>query len=149
MSEGMPVKTILVPLDGSDSSFRAAKYAIEIAKMANADIICVHAVVSLPYTEYASAGIVINQYIADTKKQAQEWYDKVNAWAENASVKVTTETFLDVLSVADAIISYAERNGVDLIVMGTKGRTGIKKFVLGSVASGVVSHAHCPVLVVR
>jgi nucleotide-binding universal stress UspA family protein len=148
-SEQIQLKTILVPLDGSDSSFKAAMYAIKIAKVANAKIICVHAVVNLPYTEYTTAGVVINQYIADTKKQAQEWYDKVNAAAEKAEVRVTAETILDVTSVADSIINYAERNNLDLIIIGTKGRTGIKKFVLGSVANSVVSHAKCPVLVVR
>ena len=61
----------------------------------------------------------------------------------------SAETILDVSSVADAIITYSERNNVDLIVIGTKGRTGLKKFLLGSVASGVISHANCPVLVVR
>jgi nucleotide-binding universal stress UspA family protein len=148
--EEIPLKTILVPLDGSDLSFKAAKYATKIAKMANANIVCVHAVVNLPYAQYASAGVVINQYMDDMKKQAQEWYGKVNAMAEKAGVKVTAaDTIFDVVSVVNAIISYAERNKVDLIIMGTKGRTGIKKFVLGSVASGVLSHAPCPVLVAR
>ena len=148
--EEIPLKTILVPLDGSDLSFQAAKYAVKIAKMANANIICVHAVVNLPYGGYASAGVAINQYFDDMKKQAQEWYGKVNDMAEKAGVKVTAaDTIFDVVSVANAIISYAETNRADLIIMGTKGRTGIKKFVLGSVASGVLSHAPCPVLVVR
>ena len=148
--EEIPLKTILVPLDGSDLSFKAAKYAVKIAKMAYANIICVHAVVNLPYGGYASAGVAINQYFDDMKKQAQEWYGKVNDMAEKAGVKVSAaDTIFDVVSVANAIISYAETNHVDLIIMGTKGRTGIKKFVLGSVASSVLSHAPCPVLVVR
>ena len=148
--EEIPLKTILVPLDGSDLSFKAAKYAVKIARMANANIICVHAVVNLPYAGYASAGVAINQYFDDMKKQAQGWYGKVNDMAEKAGFKVTAaDTIFDVVSVANAIISYAETNHADLIIMGTKGRTGIKKFVLGSVASGVLSHAPCPVLVVR
>ena len=59
----IPLSKILVPLDGSEWSFRAAKYAIKIAKMANAQIVCVHAVVSLPTTAYANvhAGILIPQ----------------------------------------------------------------------------------------
>jgi nucleotide-binding universal stress UspA family protein len=86
----------------------------------------------------------------EAKKEAQKWYDEVSILAEKAGVlRLSTETFLDVSSAADAIISYAERNNIDLITMGTKGRTGLKKIVLGSVASGVISHAKCPVLVVR
>jgi nucleotide-binding universal stress UspA family protein len=150
--EEIPLRKILVPLDGSEWSFRAAKYAIKIAKMANAEIVCVYAVVSLPSTAYASphASALIPRYIEEAKKEAQKWYDEVNIIAEKAGVvRLSAETILDVFSVADAIISYAEKNNVDLIIMGTKGRTGLKKFVLGSVASGVISHAKSPVLVVR
>jgi nucleotide-binding universal stress UspA family protein len=137
----IPLRKILVPLDGSEWSFRAAKYAIKIAKMANAQIVCVHAVVSLPTTAYANvhAGILIPRYIEEAKKEVQKWYDEVRIIAEKSGVvRLSTETFLDVSSAADAIISYAEGNNIDLIIMGTKGRTGLKKIVLGSVASGVI-----------
>jgi nucleotide-binding universal stress UspA family protein len=147
-----PLRTILVPVDGSEWSFRAAKYAIKIAKMSNAQIVCVHAVVSLPTSAYANvhAGVLVPRYIEDAKKEAQKWFYEIDAIAKKADVaRLSTEIILDVFSVADALITYAERNNVDLIVIGTKGRTGLKKFVLGSVASGVVSHAKCPVLVVR
>jgi nucleotide-binding universal stress UspA family protein len=143
------LRTILVPLDGSEWSFRAASYAIRIAKMAGAEVICVHAVSSLPYSAYASVGLLIRQYTEDAKKEAQKWYDEVNAIAAKAGVRMRTETLLDVASVVDNIISYGEKNNVDLITIGTKGRTGLKKLVLGSVADGVVSHAKSPVLVVR
>jgi nucleotide-binding universal stress UspA family protein len=142
--EEIPLRKILVPLDGSEWSFRAAKYAIKIAKMANTEIVCVHAVVSLPSTAYANvhAGVLIPRYMEEAKKEVQKWYDEVSAIAKKAGVvRLSAETILDAFSVADAIITYAERSNVDLIVIGTKGRTGLKKFVLGSVASGVISHA--------
>ena len=47
------------------------------------------------------------------------------------------------------IVDYAERENIDLIVIGTRGRTGIKQLLLGSVASDVVTYAHCPVMVVK
>jgi nucleotide-binding universal stress UspA family protein len=150
--EVIPLRKILVPLDGSEWSFRAAKYAIKIAKLANTEIVCVHAVVSLPSTAYANvhAGVLIPRYMEEAKKEVQKWYDEVSAIAKKAGVvRLSAETILDAFSVADAIITYAERSNVDLIVIGTKGRTGLKKFVLGSVASGVISHAKSPVLVVR
>jgi nucleotide-binding universal stress UspA family protein len=46
-------------------------------------------------------------------------------------------------------VIYSEKNNVDLIVVGTRGRTGFKKILLGSVAGGVVTYAHCPVLVIK
>jgi nucleotide-binding universal stress UspA family protein len=64
-------------------------------------------------------------------------------------VKFRAETILDVASAADSIVNYAESKKADLIVIGTKGRTGLKRLLLGSVASGVVTHARCPVLVTR
>lgn len=51
--------------------------------------------------------------------------------------------------VADAVVSYAEQNGIDHIVTGSTGRTGIPRFVLGSVAGDIIHRAHCPVTVVR
>jgi nucleotide-binding universal stress UspA family protein len=53
------------------------------------------------------------------------------------------------MSVEGTIVEYAERQGVDLIVIGTTGRSGFKKLLLGSVASGVVNYATCPVMVVK
>jgi len=70
--------------------------------------------------------------------------------AKNEGINdVKTDIFMDVKSITDAIIDYASKKNIDLIVIGTKGRTGLQGFLLGSVASGVVQHAHCPVLLAR
>jgi nucleotide-binding universal stress UspA family protein len=53
------------------------------------------------------------------------------------------------MSVIGSIIDYVTSRDVDLIVIGTKGRPGLKRLLMGSVANGVVQHAHCPVLLVR
>jgi nucleotide-binding universal stress UspA family protein len=147
--DDIPLKRIIVPLDGSDSSFRAAKYAVKIAKMANAEIIFMHAVVNPPYGESRGAGIMITAYIQEAKQAAEMWYMNAGNMASKEGVKFMVETILDVASAADSIVNYAESKNADLVVMGTKGRTGLKRLLLGSVASGVVSHAGCPVLVTR
>jgi nucleotide-binding universal stress UspA family protein len=149
MSSNIQLKRILVPLDGSDSSFQAAKYAIKIAKMANAEIIFMHAVVNPLYVEYKTAGLVIMHYIEEAKRNADMWYKDLGDTAANEGIKFSTETILDIASAADSIVKYAEDKKADLIVMGTHGRTGVKRFLLGSVASGVVAHAKRSVLVVR
>jgi nucleotide-binding universal stress UspA family protein len=70
--------------------------------------------------------------------------------AENEDINnIKTEFFRDIRSIVDAIVNYASHNSIDLIVLGTRGRTGIQKVLLGSIASGVVLHAHCPVLLVK
>jgi nucleotide-binding universal stress UspA family protein len=52
-------------------------------------------------------------------------------------------------SVIAEIVDYAENNNIDLLVIGTRGRSGVRRLLLGSIASGVVTYAHCPVLVIK
>ena len=149
-SDELP-KRILVPLDGSDFSFRAAKYAINLARLTDGEIICVHAVGDLSYIEYMGPGILtVTRYIQETKKQAEEWFSQVRAMAAKEGVKIkAADTIFNLPSVAESIISYASEQKADLIVIGIRGKSGLKRLVLGSVTSAVVAHAGCPVLVVR
>jgi len=55
---------------------------------------------------------------------------------------IKTEIFIDVRSIIEFIIEYATQRNIDLVVIGTRGRTGLKRFFMGSVANGVVQHAH-------
>ena len=149
-SDELP-KRILVPLDGSDFSFRAAEYAINLAKLTGGEIRCVHAIGNLPYTEYmAPSAFTVPRYIQEAKKQTEEWFSQVKSKAAKQGVKVTTaETIFNLPSVAESIINYASEQKADLIVIGKRGRSGLKRLVLGSIASAVVAHASCPVLVTR
>jgi nucleotide-binding universal stress UspA family protein len=63
--------------------------------------------------------------------------------------QLKTQVVVSPLSVTGSIVQYAERENIDLIVVGTRGRSGFKRLLLGSTASGIVTHAHCPVMVVR
>jgi nucleotide-binding universal stress UspA family protein len=92
---------------------------------------------------------MITAYIKETEELAELWHVKAGNMASDAGVKFMAETILDVSSAADSIVNYAESKNADLIVIGTKGRTGLKRLLLGSVANGVVTHARCPVLVTR
>ena len=69
--------------------------------------------------------------------------------AEKDGVKVRGEIVENVSSVVESIVDYAEEWKVDMIVVGTRGLTGFKKLLLGSVSTALVSHAPCSVLVVR
>ena len=147
--EGISLKTILVPLDGSEPSFRAAKYAIKIAKMAGANLIAFHAVIKLPpYNLYITPDLVA-RFKKSAKEDAEKWYSEVKTISEKLGVNVASETVFDVTSIADFIINYAKEHNIDLIVIGIRGMTGERRFVLGSVARNVVTHAMCPVLVAR
>jgi nucleotide-binding universal stress UspA family protein len=143
------IEAILVPIDGSDQSFEAAEYAISLAKMMNARIIAIHAFGIPTYVPEYRSTLFLPTWYDRTRKVAEEWLEKVHVMGRKEDVDVETEVIIDVASIVDAIVTYAKKKKVDLIVIGTKGRTGLKKFLLGSVASGVVEYAHCPVLVVR
>ncbi len=143
------MRKILVPIDGSECSLNAAKYAVKAAKDEDAELFCIHVIAGVPYG-YASSPIATDQYFKDIEEKVQSWFDKVRDMAKNEGIpELKTETFTDVKSVIGSIIDYATSRDVDLIVIGTRGRTGLKRFLMGSVANGVVQHAHCPVLLVR
>ena len=69
--------------------------------------------------------------------------------AKKIDIEIVTEVIIAKESIVSEIIQFGELRSIDLIIMGTRGRTGFKKLLLGSVASGVVTYAHCPVLVIR
>jgi nucleotide-binding universal stress UspA family protein len=143
------IRNILVPIDGSEYSLDAAKYAIRIAKDERAQLFCIHVITpQIPYG-YAAAA-TDGQYYEDIKDKVESWFDKVKDMAKAEDIAdVKTEIFIDVKSVIDSVVDYASRRNIDLVVIGTRGRTGLKRFLMGSVANGVVQHAHCPVLLVR
>jgi nucleotide-binding universal stress UspA family protein len=99
---------------------------------------------------YEYAGALFDECFEDITNQSQSWFNQINKITENAGLKnIKTDILINVLSITEAIISYASNNSIDLIVIVTKGRTNIDRFLLGSVASGVVNHAPCPVFIVR
>ena len=146
------IKNILVPIDGSEYSLNAAQYATRIARREKAQLFCIHVVTpSMPYG-YATpaASSTKSRYYDDIKNKVESWFDNVRNIARDEGIfDIKTEIFIDVKSIIESIIDYATRKNIDLIVIGTRGRTGLKRFFMGSVANGVIQHAHCSVLVVR
>jgi nucleotide-binding universal stress UspA family protein len=146
--EEVKIKRILVPIDGSNCSVRAAKYAIEVATLQKAQIFCIHVIASLPYG-YGVAGCAIDEYFEDAEKQAQSWFNSIIEMAKKNINDVKADIFTDAKSITGAIIDYASSKSIDLVIIGNKRRTGLKRLLLGSLAHGIVQHAHCPVLLVR
>jgi nucleotide-binding universal stress UspA family protein len=146
------IKNILVPIDGSEYSLKAAQYATRIARIEKAQLFCIHVVTPrMPYG-YATpaASSTKSRYYDDIKNKVESWFDNVRNIAKDEGIfDIKTEIFIDVKSIIESIIEYATRKNIDLIVIGTRGRTGLKRFFMGSVANGVVQHAHCSVLLVR
>jgi nucleotide-binding universal stress UspA family protein len=152
--EEINIKKILVPIDGSDASLKAAKYAIKAAMCEKAQITCIH-VIPAPenISEFEGKPFYsLQAYYDELGKYAKPWFEKIIETGKKMGLSednIITDIVADVSPVADAIINYAANNNTDIIVMGSKGKTGLKRFLIGSVAEGVVRHAHCPVVVVR
>lgn len=143
----------------AQSSMKAADYAIAVARKKgetnNVELIALHVIhseIKHVYSTYSFGGSVnqssIEGIIEDVKKEAQAWFDKVQEADEN-NVKLKREIIVNSRSIVGAVVEYAEHEGVDLIVIGSRGLSGFKKLLLGSVASGIVTYAHCPVLAVK
>ena len=147
----MSISKILVAVDGSDPSFNASTYAIDFAKRNGAELIVLYIVSPVPYSqfEYANIGRMKEIESIEMEKAQREVVDKVKQKATENNVSVKTEVLIKYTSVVKEIVEYAEDNKVDMIVIGSIGVTGLKKLLLGSVANGVVTYSHCPVLVVK
>ena len=145
---------ILVAVDGSDISMKAADYAITLAKNNDnneAEIFVIN-VIDIPPMFKMLPSDTRKQLIRIGRQQATQIFDTIEQMAKRHDVKtnkINTEMVETSMSAADAIIRYAKEKGVDLIVVGTKGRSGMSKALLGSVASKVVTYSPCSVLVVR
>ena len=145
---------ILVAVDGSDTSMKAADYAITLAKNNDnneAEIFVIN-VIDIPPMFKMLPSDTRKQLIRIGRQQATQIFDTIEQIAKRHDVKtnkINTEMVETSMSAADEIIRYAKEKGVDLIVVGTKGRSGMSKALLGSVASKVVTYSPCSVLVVR
>jgi nucleotide-binding universal stress UspA family protein len=89
--------------------------------------------------------------IENANQQARDWFNRIEDMSKekNPNIKVSTKVILTGIAVYGEIIQYADQENIDLIVIGTRGRSGGKKLLLGSTASGVVTYAACPVLVTK
>jgi nucleotide-binding universal stress UspA family protein len=143
------VSKVLVGIDGSNHSFRAAEYAMNISKKYMAKLIAV-TVTYIPSKSSISQqeAIEVGAGLSEMDK-ARTWFESFTERARQNRIELKTELVNSQRPVDYVMLEYAEKEGIDLIVIGTRGRTRLSKLVLGSVASGIVSYSHSPVLVVK
>ena len=145
----IPPKTILVPTDFSDACGLALTYAKDLARRCGSALHLVHLVTDAD----VSPGTEALWGFSETDVQ-RRWVDEAAAKLaglcsaeDQAAFPVTTA--VEIGPPADGVLRYAGEHGVDLIVMGTRGRGAVQQLLLGSVAAEVVRRAPCPVLTVR
>jgi nucleotide-binding universal stress UspA family protein len=136
---------IVVAVDGSEVSLRAAEHAARLAKQDGAELLALHIV---PAPQFEIQGGLADNY-ANARRNAKKWMKDVEDMATRNGVVVKAEIVVGAYSVVDAIIGYAETMKADLIVTGTRGTTPSRRILVGSVASGLVEYSGCAVLVIR
>ncbi|MFW2161995.1 universal stress protein [Acinetobacter beijerinckii] len=145
----MAYQKILVAIDDSEISANVIQQAAQLAKALNSEITVVEVMTLDPYLSEAYLRMgQSNELIERVRSYVQENLTKVEKKFEELGLTVATQV-LEGFSIHDEIIGAAQNLGADLIIMGSHGRTGIKKFILGSVAQKVLGESHIPVLVVR
>jgi nucleotide-binding universal stress UspA family protein len=146
----MSIRKILVAVDGSNPSLDASNYAIDLAKSNDAELIVIYIVSIVPSSQFEYDNIGrMKEIETEEKEKAEQVVDRVKQKAIENNVQAKTTVLVKYTSISKEIVEYAEKMGIDLIVVGNRGRTGIKRMLLGSVADDVVTYSHCPVLVVR
>ena len=151
------ISRILVAVDGSVESMAAATHAITIARNYDAELFTLTIINTQPWfhssTLYGWADDqTMKKVYAKDRNESQRWANQIIDNAKVNGIKVSTKILMvptTSSSTPAAIVTYAEQNNIDIIVMGTRGRSGFKKMLLGSTALGVLTYAHCPVMIVK
>jgi nucleotide-binding universal stress UspA family protein len=143
--------SILVGTDGSDTATTAVRYAIDLARELGARLLIVSAYEPVSDQRLRNEKLEVPedlQWMVNPRGDVLEMLERAKSEATGAGV-VDVETYARQGDAADAILDVAEEQRSDLIVVGNRGMTGAKRFLLGSVPNKVSHHAPCSVLIVR
>lgn len=151
-------RRMLVALDKSEQCNNIMSYGRTIAERYKADLTLLHLLPSgMRYEDdivnEVSDNIVPSPYPVKSAEaaylQAYKWLESMATSTRSRNINTKIEVLIALDSISVEILKYVEKNEIDLIIVGTKEKTGAERVLLGSVASHVITHAQCPVLVVR
>ena len=144
-------KSILLATDGSAASDHAASVAVGLARTHGATLTALYAVDPYPYVGLGEVNPMgFQAYMSAAQEHAATAHSRIAALCADGGAAVQLEVKLvEDVSAASGIVQAAQAEGSDLIVVGSHGRTGIARLMLGSVAAKVVAESPVPVLVVR
>jgi nucleotide-binding universal stress UspA family protein len=142
-------KKILVPLDGSGWAQRSVAHAVDLARAHNAELILLH-VFKPPAYEYADQIVLAGQddQMHEAREQMKQYLVGVRTELRDEDLRVRTHV-IEGTGVSHLICDYVRAEGIDLIVMSSRGRSGLARMLFGSVAHAVMECAHVPVLLIQ
>ncbi|MGB7953585.1 MAG: universal stress protein [Candidatus Nitrosopolaris sp.] len=149
------ISKILVPLDDSESATDAADYALSISKGLKAELIAIH-VVRTEDALIATDSLIVDlgtittgdSILQKAKEDAQKWFNEIKQKSNANGIRLRTGLVISPIEIEDAIVNYAERENVDLVVIGG-GKSGLKERLLGSTTSRVATQIKRPILIVN
>jgi nucleotide-binding universal stress UspA family protein len=144
-------KSILLATDGSPASAHAARLAVDLARIHGARLTALYVVDPYPYLSIGETNpLGFQAYMAAAYQHAAQAHAKVAAMCAEGDKPVDLQLRrAEDMHASDGILLAAKEEGADLIVMGSHGRTGIQRLMLGSIAAKVVAQSPIPVLVAR
>ena len=137
---------ILVPVDGSDNSYRALDAALLFSEKLGSNITVVHVMEQVPITHIGSEKL-LSEFLEAYKKENQDILSKCSEIATQKGL--TIKTLLLQGNPASVILDYSKQEKFDLLIMGSRGMGKFKELILGSVSSKIVHHSTCAVLLIR
>jgi len=144
----MLFQNILVPVDLSNQSTRAFKVALDVAKKRNSKITILTCIEVYAWHHLYYELKPNSQLMKKQKKVVKKHFEKLESLAEKNNISVKSK-ILTSESVVNDIVTFAKSRKHDLVVIGSHGRTGFDKWLLGSVANGVSQKTKCPILIVK
>ena len=144
----MLFQNILVPWDGSKLSNRAVKEALDIATKYHSKVTGITCIDVVFRGHWYYESDFYREKLAKQKEVIKKQTKNFEEYAAKNNIPFEFKIF-ETRSSVEQIVSYAKSKKIDFIVMGSHGRTGFRKIVLGSVANGVLGHAKCPVLITK
>ena len=142
------IKKILIPVVKSEYNDKIISHAVILAKGSGASITAIHVLDKSTLGGVGDLfGLRVAEYEKAMRKRSEELLTEVQQVIEKQGIKTSIEVIGN-KSIAKGIIDYAKDSGTDVIVIGTKGLTGVEKFTMGGVQA-VINHAHCPVVAIR
>ena len=143
------IKKIAVPYDGSIHSKHAFNNALDLAQKYKSKLVLVTCIEDLNGSWFGQdLSVYYQKDVQKHKEKIVREMSKLESSAKKKKIHITSKIFVTD-SIVNQILLFTKSNKIDLIVMGSHGRTGIDKLILGSVANGVVQRSKIPVLIVR
>lgn len=137
---------ILVPVDGSDNSYKALEAALVLSEKLGSNISVVNVMEQVPITHIESEKL-LSELLEAYKKENQEILSKCSDIARQKGIAIKTVLLQG--NPAPVILDYSKKENFDLVIMGSRGMGKFKELILGSVSSKIVHHSPCAIMIIK